>query len=184
MTVTAHDELGDLEARITEAKQADRAAQDALMQAERAVEQARDQVREQHDLGADAAKQTRELQKAKAAVEEKGLAREGVSRRVARATADRDRFVEENALALLEELRPQAEQVTADMLAAAEALIAADAAWSGLQARVGQLLIAAHRSPRDDAPGDHELTGLVRELRRMSGEVRSPMPHGRVRVPV
>ena len=81
-TATAHDELARLEQRIAEAKQAERAAQNEFAAAERAVEAARDQVREAHDLGGDAAKPTRALGKAKEAVEQAQLAREGVGRRV------------------------------------------------------------------------------------------------------
>ena len=88
--MTAHAELARLEQRITEAKRAERGAQQDLGTAERSVEAARDAVREAHDLGADAKPATRTLGKAKEGVEQAQLAREGVGRRVTRAVADRD----------------------------------------------------------------------------------------------
>ena len=41
-------------------------------------------------------------------------------------------------------------------------------------------MVAQHRRPADDAPGEHELTGVVRELKRAPDEITSPMPHARV----
>jgi hypothetical protein len=49
--MTAHAELARPEQRITEAKRAERGAQQDLGTAERSVEAARDAVREAHDLG-------------------------------------------------------------------------------------------------------------------------------------
>ncbi len=48
-------------------------------------------------------------------VEEAALAVEGVGRRVARADADRERFVEQNGDRLLDELKPACDEVVAQM---------------------------------------------------------------------
>jgi hypothetical protein len=68
------------------------------------------------------------------------------------------------------------------MTRAAEDMLSADAEWFALQAQVSRLLVAQHRRPAEDAPGEHELTGVVRELRRAPHAIRTPMPHARVPV--
>ena len=102
----AHAELHELEQRVAKARAADRDAQHALVAAQRAEEEAKDQVRSAHDVGEDPAKPTRALAKAREAAEQAELAREGVQRRVARAERDRTAFVEANAGRLLAELEP------------------------------------------------------------------------------
>ena len=175
--LSAHSELAAIEQRITKAKAAARAAQLELERARRDEEAARDAVRESHDLSQNAAGPTKALQKAKATVEEKQLAQEGVGRRVQRAERDKVAFVEANAGRLMEELAPQCEEAVAAMQQAAEDLIAADSRWFALQAEVSQLLTAQHRAPRDHAPADHQWALVLRELRRAPSEVRSPLPY-------
>ncbi len=64
------------------------------------------------------------------------------------------------------------------MRAHAEALLADHQRWGQLQSKVSSYLIAMHTSPADNAPGGHELSTVVRDLRRVLGqEITSPTPH-------
>lgn len=176
--VSAHSELDGLEQRLVQARQAEREAEIAALAAESAVETARDEVREAHDLGANPASATKRLDQAKHDAEQAALAREGIAQRVQRATADRDLFIAGNGERLLAELRPECEQVADDLREHSERLLAAHARWGQLSAKVSGYLLAMNMSPADNAPGEHELTAVVRDLKRaLANEIRTPSPH-------
>ena len=179
---SAHDELERLEKRIADARVAEREGEQAYRAAEAAAEDARDAVREAHDLGADASGPTRNLDKAKRDAEHAALAWEGVTQRVKGASDSRDRFMAENGEQLLDELRSDNDRAAANLRQAAEALLAADAEWSAQSQQVARFLRGMSLSPAENAPGQHELAGVIRDLRRSLGnEITPPTPHLRQR---
>ena len=182
-TRTAHDELHALEQRLAEARTAERDAEQLALAAQAAIETARDAVREAHDLGADATKPTEALEQAKRDAEQAALAFEGVGQRVQRATATRDTFLAEHGDRLLAELQPQCDEVTASMREHAQALLTDHAKWGELQRVVSRYLMAMRQSPGENAPGDHELAPVLRDIRRVltGGHITSPAPHWQTR---
>jgi hypothetical protein len=135
-------------------------------------------VREAHDLGADPKRATARLEQAKQDVEQAQLAREGIAQRVRRATADRDRFIEEHGDRLLAELQPECSKVVEEMRDHAQALLADHQRWGQLQATVSRYLLAMHASPATNAPGDHQLAPVIKDLKRLlAQEITSPAPH-------
>jgi hypothetical protein len=144
----------------------------------RPVEAARDAVREAHDLGADPAKATAQLDQDKHAYEQATLAREGLEQRVRRADDERANYLTENSPALLSELRPECEQVVADMRAHAEALLLADKRWRQLSAVVAGHLRAQNLTPHTNAPGVHGLEPVLSDLKRaLQRDIVDPGPH-------
>jgi hypothetical protein len=175
---TAHAELDQFEQRIAAARLAESEAEQALLLAEQAIETARDAVREAHDLGADPKRPTAQLEQAKQDAEQAALAREGIGQRVRRAIADRDACLEGHADDLLTELQPACTDVVAQMRTVAEQLLATDAEWRTLQQQVSRFLLAGHRQPAHASPAQHELTTVVRDLKRALGhDLTSPAPY-------
>ena len=174
----AHTGLDRHNNNLAEATAALREAETAERNAMSAVEAARDQVREAHDLGADPAEPTAALDQAKQNAEQATLAREGIEQRVNRAAAERESYLGENAPALLAELEPDCTAVVADLRAAAEALILADKRWRQLSAVVAGHLRAQRLVPHENAAGEHGLEPVILDLRRaLQGDINSPAPH-------
>jgi hypothetical protein len=175
---SAHQELDALEQRIAAARLAERGAEQELRETRAEVEAARDAVREAHDLGQPAREPTARLDRAKGEVEQAQLALEGVGQRVRRATADRDRFLEENGARLLDEIGPDCDRVVIDMRLRAEALLEADREWSRLSQTVATYLRGMNLSPAENSRGEHELAQLVKDVRRaLQHRISSPSPH-------
>jgi hypothetical protein len=82
---------------------------------------------------------------------------------------------------LIDELKPAANQILEQLARAARELVENDARWNELSARVAALLAkvpGAHA--RGDAPAEHTLSSIARDLRRAQRdglELRSPLPH-------
>ena len=165
---TAHAELDLLEQRLADAVVADREAEAKRIAAEVAVEDARDRVREAHDLNANPAKPTAQLEQAKWDAEQAALAKEGIGQRVARAERDVDRFKEENGLRLLEERAPRARELAGEVTRLAHELVRASKAMDPERAHSDRLIAAVSGlSPMHDGPpSEHEWAPAVRELRR------------------
>ena len=92
----AHAGLDRHDQRFAKAREALRRAEDDERRAASAVEDARDQVREAHDVGADAGEATVALARAKQDLEQATLRREGIEARVKRASAERLGYLEEH----------------------------------------------------------------------------------------
>lgn len=173
----AHVGLERHNVRLAEANAALREAETDERNAASAVEVARDQVREAHDVRDDPSKATSALARAKADAEQTVLGREGVERRVKRAALERETFLSGNGEALLAELEPDCARAVEDLRAAAEALVRADRRWRELSTVVAGHLRAMNLVPHENAPGQHGLEGVVKDVRRaLAHEVASPAP--------
>jgi hypothetical protein len=174
----AHTGLDRHNRNLAEATSALREAETTEAQAASAVETARDAVREAHDLGADPAEPTAQLDQAKQNAEAATLAREGIEQRVNRATHERENYLAENGRELLAELQPDCQQAVDDLRLHAEALLAADKQWRALSAVVGSHLRAQRLVPHMNAPGEHGLESVVLDLKRaLQNQITSPAPH-------
>jgi hypothetical protein len=174
----AHAELDRLGQRLADAQQAEREAESNLAATEAAVEAARDEVREAHDLNANPARAMKDLEQAKHDAEEAALRLEGIGQRVRRAAAARELYLEQNGERLLAELAPDCAQVVQDMRAHAEELLADHGRWSNLSSQVAGYLRAMNLNPAENSRGEHELATVVRDLKRaLAGEIATPAPH-------
>lgn len=116
--------------------------------------------------------------RAKRAAEQATLARERIEQRVNRATAERENYLTENGPELLAELRPDCDQVVADMRAAAEALILADRRWRELSTVVAGHLRAMKLVPHQNSVGTHGFESVITDMRRaLQHDIASPAPH-------
>jgi hypothetical protein len=167
----AHKQLDILHQRVSDAQVAEGDADAKREAAETALEMARDDVREAHDLGTDPAKATKALEKAKKDVEQAHLACEGLAHRVQRAEAEVLKFKQSHGFDLLHEREVVAKELAGSLTRAVHEVIRLDRAIGAERSHINLLLaVIPGVSPREDGPpSEHPWEAAIRELRRATG---------------